>query len=162
MGRARHLLWLAAAMGTVASGVIAGCATIMHGRSQEIAVASQPTGAKITIDSTVVGVTPVTVRLARKRVHTIVIALEGYQPFAITTIRHTSGWVWGNVVFGGLIGLAVDAIGGGLYAISPEQVNGQLVRVGARARVENGELYVFLVPRAEVGWERVGQFERVR
>ena len=162
MQRARQLLRFATALIATVSVVVAGCATIMHGSSQEIAIASQPTGAKVTVDNKELGVTPVTSKLARKGAHRITVTLDRDQPYDLTTTRHTSGWVWGNIVFGGLIGLAVDAITGGLYAINPKQVNGQLAKTGACARVENGALYVFLVPRADPGWERIGQLQRAR
>jgi hypothetical protein len=85
--------------------------------------------------------------------------MAGYQPYELTTTRHTTGWVWGNIVFGGLIGLAVDAITGALYAINPEQVQGQLAKLGSSARLENGALYVILVPRRDPTWPLIGQLE---
>ena len=137
--------------------VVAACATIMHGTSQEVPISSQPTGATVTVDGKLVGTTPVGVRLPRKSSHRIVVTLEGYQPFEILTTRKTSGWVWGNLVFGGLIGLVVDASTGGLYDVRPEQIQSQLVTVGAQASVREGELYVFLVPAADPAWTKVGQ-----
>src|SRR6266851_4380401 len=101
-------------------------------------------------------------KVSRKDVHTISISMAGYQPYELTTTRHTSGSVWGNIVFGGLIGLAVDAITGGLYAINPEQVQGQLAKQGSSARLENGALYVILVPRPDPSWPLIGQLEPVR
>jgi hypothetical protein len=47
--------------------------------------------------------------------------------------------VWGNIVFGGIIGLAVDAITGGLYKLAPEQVSAQLAR-GEIQMAEGGEV----------------------
>jgi hypothetical protein len=46
------------------------------------------------------------------------VAVEGaeFAGFEATVTRSVSGWVWGNVVFGGLVGLAVDAISGYLQA----------------------------------------------
>ncbi len=52
--------------------------------------------------------------------------MPGYQPFEATLTRSVSGWVWGNIVIGGLIGLAVDSISGGLYSLAPEQITGVL------------------------------------
>lgn len=161
MRRAQQPFSVVAALAAVAL-TAAACATIMHGSSQEIGIASQPTGAKIRVDNRDLGVTPLTAKLSRKDVHTISISMAGYQPYELTTTRHTSGWVWGNIVFGGLIGLAVDAITGGLYAINPEQVQGQLAKLGSSARLENGALYVILVPRPDPSWPLIGQLEPVR
>jgi hypothetical protein len=33
-----------------------------------------------------------------------------------------SGWVWGNIAFGGLIGLGVDFISGGAYQLYPDNL----------------------------------------
>ncbi|MGH7529365.1 MAG: PEGA domain-containing protein [Gemmatimonadales bacterium] len=74
--------------------VVAACATIMHGTSQEVPISSQPTGASVTVDGNLIGTTPVGAKLSRKSSHRIVLTLEGYQPFEIMTTRKTSGWVW--------------------------------------------------------------------
>ena len=133
------------------------CATIMHGSSQEISINSQPTGAKVTVDSQPAGNTPVVTHLKRKRTHTVAITMDGYQPFELATTRSTSGWVWGNIVFGGLIGLAVDAITGGLYNVKPDQVQAQLSKTASQAVLQNGTLYVFLVREPDPSWQRIGQ-----
>jgi len=151
---------LAASLGIgIASAVVLACATIVHGSSQTVGISSQPTGANITVDGLVVGKTPVGAKLSRKDLHKVSITMEGYQPFEITTTRKTSGWVWGNLVFGGLIGLAVDAITGGIYVVRPEQVSGQLSKAGASMEVQGDHLYVILVPTADPHWRPVGQLE---
>jgi PEGA domain-containing protein len=147
--------------GFLSLGVIA-CATIMHGSSQEVGISSQPTGANVTVDGVSVGKTPAVAKLSRKDMHTIQITLEGYQPFELKTTRKTSGWVWGNIVFGGIIGLAVDAITGGLYDVRPEQVEASLAKTGAGAVVRDGNLYVFLVRDPDPSWRQIGQLERAR
>src|SRR5713101_5070257 len=95
MRRAQQPFSVVAALAAVAL-TAAACATIMHGSSQEIGIASQPTGAKIRVDNRELGVTPLTAKLSRKDVHTISISMAGYQPYELTTTRHTSGWVWGK------------------------------------------------------------------
>src|SRR5438876_2023737 len=86
-----------------APAVVAGCATIMHGTSQQVGINSQPVGATVVVDSQTVGVTPVVAKLSRKRTHRVTVTIAGYEPFSMVTTRKTSGWVWGNIVFGGLI-----------------------------------------------------------
>jgi len=154
---------LAAASGIgLASAVVLACATIMHGSSQEVGISSQPTGATITVDGQPAGNTPVTAKLSRKDIHRVAITLTGYQPFEITTTRKTSGWVWGNILFGGLIGLAVDAISGGLYDVRPEQIPAQLSKAGASVQLHGDHLYVILVRNPDPGWRRIGQLEPLR
>ena len=106
-----------------------GCATIIHGgTTQDVSVNSVPTAASVTVDGETKGKTPAMIDLKRKNSHKITIAMEGYQPYEIATTKKVSGWVWGNILFGGLIGLAVDAISGGLYNIEPEIIQAQLIK----------------------------------
>jgi hypothetical protein len=37
----------------------------------------------------------------------------------------TSTWEWGNIIFAGLIGLAVDAWTGGMYELSQDKVSAE-------------------------------------
>ena len=86
--------------------------------------------------------------------------LEGYAPYEATMTRGVSGWVWGNIVFGGLVGLAVDAVSGGLYKISPEQVAGQMAKQGASVQSTKDGLYVTVVMSPDPTWQRIGTLER--
>jgi hypothetical protein len=147
---------------TVLPAAVVACATIMHGTSQQIGINSQPTGATVVVDSQSLGVTPIVAKLARNKVHRVTVTMPGYQPFEMVTTRKTSGWVWGNIVFGGLIGLAVDAGTGGLYDVRPDQVAAQLQREGASGMLRDGNLYVFLVPTPNPSWQKIGQLEPVQ
>jgi hypothetical protein len=81
--------------------------------------------------------------------------MEGYAPYEMALSRSTSGWVWGNIVFGGIPGLAVDAITGGLYKLKPEQIEGKLGEAAAQVRHKNDVLVVAVVLKPEPGWERI-------
>lgn len=157
----RNWLGVAASIG-LAPMFLWACATIMHGTSQEVGLTSQPAGATVTIDGQPGGKTPVVARLKRKATHTITISMDGYQPFELTTTRKTSGWVWGNIIFGGLIGLAVDAMSGGLYNVNPDQVQAQLTKTASRGVMQDGTIYVFLVRQPDPTWERIGQLAPAR
>jgi len=133
-----------------------GCATIMHGTTQEIGVQSRPTGATVTIDNKDFGTTPVIASLSRKDNHIVSVTLEGYEPFDATITRSTSGWVWGNIVFGGLIGLAVDAISGGLYKLSPEQVEAELASKGMGTSMQGSDIIIAVVLKPDPSWQHVG------
>ncbi|HEX5724969.1 MAG TPA: PEGA domain-containing protein [Longimicrobiaceae bacterium] len=137
---------------------LSSCATIVNGSRQEVAISSTPTGATVTVDNQQHGVTPVTLDLTRKDHHTVRLDLQGYEPYEVQLTRKTSGWVWGNLVFGGLIGLAVDAIGGGMYKLSPEAVNAELARSTAMRRGDGLHVIVVLTP--DPAWEKIGQLER--
>jgi len=152
--------YLIAVAGTVvvllATVIFFGCATIMHGTSQEIGIQSRPTGATVTINNQEYGKTPVVAKLSRKDNHTVHLTLDGYQPFDATITRSTSGWVWGNIVFGGLIGLAVDAISGGLYKLSPEQVEAELAGKGMGMDMQGSDIIITVVLEPDPSWEKVG------
>ena len=141
---------------------IAACASIIHGSSQKLDIASEPIGATVSVDNEVVGVTPVVAKLRRRDPHTIDVKLDGYQPFHIKTERHTDAWVWGNIVFGGLLGLVIDLSNGAAYKLTPKDVAAQLARSNANAKVESGTLYVFLTREADSSWQKIGQLQPVR
>ncbi len=137
--------------------MLAGCATIMHQTTQSIGISSTPTGAAVAVDNVPHGKTPVIARLTRKDDHFVKIELEGYETFETTLTRRVSGWVWGNVAFGGLIGLAVDAITGGLYKLTPDQVAAELRKKGSAALLKEDGLYVAVVLKPDPRWEKIGQ-----
>ena len=143
----------------LASVTLLQCATMMHGTSQGVGIQSTPTGAMVTIDNKDFGSTPVVANLARKSNHVVSITMEGYQPFEANITRSTSGWVWGNIVFGGLIGLAVDAISGGLYKLTPEQVSGSLSasETTSRDELDGAAVVVTVVLEPDPDWELVGR-----
>lgn len=141
---------------------LTACASIMHGGHQDVGISSSPTSASVTIDNAAKGQTPYVANLSRKDNHVIHIAAEGYEPADLTLTRSTSGWVWGNLLFGGLIGLAVDAITGGLYKLTPDQLNATLGKQQASVARSKDGVYVVLVPSAEKGWLKVGQLQRSR
>lgn len=135
---------------------LSACCTIMHGSKQQIAVNSTPSGARIFVDGQPGGQTPAVVEMARKHAHNVRIELDGYQPYEMALTRGTSGWVAGNLVFGGLIGLVVDASTGGMYKLNPTEVTAQMATTTATV---NGRavLHIGVVLHADPSWEKVGQ-----
>ncbi len=136
----------------IASIVSTACATIMHGSSQDVGITSNPTRAIVAIDNQNAGHTPFVARLSRREAHVVRISAEGYEPAELTLTRHTSNWVWGNIIFGGLVGVAVDAISGGLYKLSPEQLAASLTTQSASVTPARNGFYVVLVPHADASW----------
>lgn len=136
-----------------------GCASIIHGTTQSVGIASNPSGAQVTINGESRGETPFIADLKRKNHHLVSIALDGYQPYETTLTRHVSGWVWGNIVFGGLIGLAVDAISGGLYKLTPEQIETELRESEALGALDADTLYLAVVLEPDPAWKHIGSLE---
>lgn len=152
---------LAASLALGSLLLLAGCASIMHGTTQQVSVASSPTGAQLSVNGMAMGTTPVIADLKRKDNHILRVSLDGYQPFEMGLTRSVSGWVWGNIVFGGIPGLAIDAITGGLYKLSPEQVTAQLQRADGSVSAAGGDTLVLtVILRPEPGMERVGTLQR--
>ena len=139
-----------------------GCATIMNQTSQSIGISSNPTGATVTVDSAPHGKTPVVARLSRRDNHIVRLELDGYKPYETTLTRRVSGWVWGNIVFGGLIGLAIDAISGGLYKLTPDQIQAELRKEGQNSLLlKEDQLYVAVVLTPNPHWQKIGQLAKL-
>jgi len=140
---------------------LTACASIMHGTSQDIGISSSPSGAGVVIDNGVVsGQTPYIAKLSRGDNHIVKISMDGFQPAELTLTKSVSGWVWGNLVFGGIIGLAVDAMTGGLYSLNPPQLQAALARQGASVAPTKDGIYVVLVRQADPAWRAIGQLQR--
>ncbi len=122
----------------------AGCATIMNGDMVNVPVYTSPSGAKVIVNGTTYN-SPATVMIPRgKGDFKLHIEKEGYQPVDILLTQSPDGWIWGNVIFGGLIGLAVDFITGDAYDLEPEVVTQDLQ--GARlSKSDDGSLQFVLV-----------------
>ena len=139
---------------------LTGCATIMHGTRQSVGIASNPSDACVWVDQYYAGNTPVIVEMSRRDNHLVRIELAGYQPYEAAFTRQLSGWVFGNIVFGGVIGLAVDAISGGLYRLTPEQVQAEL-RSNHMAYSKSTDSYIVVVLEPDPSWEKVGNLVAV-
>lgn len=109
---------------------LGGCATIMTGTSQPFTVNSNIHKAKVYIDGKYAGETPLALeKLSTKKNHTIRIEADGYMPVTEVVKKEASGWVWGNIFLGGLIGLGVDMATGGLYVFEKDNMTGNLTKL---------------------------------
>jgi hypothetical protein len=150
-----------AVVGTLGLALVAAaCASIVHGTKQEVRFASTPPGATVFVDAASSGTTPVALKLARKSSHLVRIELDGYQPHEMMLKRGTSGWVWGNIAFGGLIGVIVDGSNGAMFKLTPAQVDATLASETSGASRTGDRLYIAVVLRADPRWEKIGQLEK--
>ena len=130
MVKERKLFWLCSLLllggiGTVL--VVVSCASIIHGSRQDISVNSVPSGAKVMVKGVHMATTPAVIELKRKESNIILrFEKEGYEPVEIALNRSVDGWIAGNIVFGGLIGLAIDFIDGAAYKLNPSEVDAVL------------------------------------
>jgi hypothetical protein len=132
----------------VAAGVVGvsffagGCASIAHNGNRSIAISTDPPGATASVrkaggasinDVVVVEKTPCTISLDPKggyfrgQNYTLRLELAGYETTEIALTPKMSGWYWGNLLIGGLIGmLAVDPATGAMWNITPEKIEQKL------------------------------------
>lgn len=126
----KHTLPLALLLASLSTG----CSTIVSKSDYAVAINSQPEGAEFTIvnrngENVHQGMTPSTVTLSassgyfKGETYTIELNKQGYAPQSFTLKSGVDGWYFGNLVFGGLIGmLIVDPATGAMYNL-PERVD---------------------------------------
>lgn len=103
-----------------------GCATIVNDDYVQIPVTTVPSEASIEVNGSSYQ-SPAIVPVPRGQGDFVMkISKDGYQPVSIFLNQSLDGWVWGNVIFGGIIGLVVDFATGDAYDISPDVVNQSL------------------------------------
>lgn len=147
-------LILACALAALASS---GCATIVAKSSQTITVTSVPAAAQVSIVNKSgapvhSGTTPVTVTLKKGRgyfkpeAYVVRFSKEGYQAREVVVRGEVNGWYFGNIIFGGLIGLlAVDPATGAMYTLKPGGVEATLESMKVSKTEEGQSLTVVLL-----------------
>ena len=126
--------------------IIVGCATIIKGTSQDISIQSNPSGAKVTVKTTGgvevwSGVTPASAKLSKKKEYVVTVQLNGYKDATVQVTQSFEAWTIGNLFCGSVIGLIVDAVGGAMWKLEPDQI---MVTM-ATASLENGETRLYAV-----------------
>jgi len=116
--RIRALVYVLLGMGVFS---IAGCATIMSGRSQEVSFHSNPEGSTVVVGGKIIGKTPLTTTLKKSARQSLEFRKEGYKTLSTVMDTSTSGWFWGNILIGGLLGSTTDGITGSIYKYSPSR-----------------------------------------
>lgn len=111
---------------------LTGCATIVGKDVFPLTINSNPDGANILIvdekgKKMFTGTTPSTVTLAagesyfHAKTYAITFSKQGYADQYATVKATLSGWYFGNILFGGLIGiLIVDPISGKMWKLQPD------------------------------------------
>jgi hypothetical protein len=110
-----------------------GCATIIHGTTQDIGVSTDPSGAEVLVDGQERYKSPTKITMKRKDDHMVEVSLEGFQKETINIKSVVSGAVAGNILAGGLIGWGIDAASGGQYRLVPENIDVRLRPIATQA-----------------------------
>jgi hypothetical protein len=116
-----------------------GCASIIHGTTQDINISSAPDQAEIWIDGAKMGSTPTKITLKRKDNYLVTIKKEGYKEATMKIEGTASAWIIGNIIFGGIPGCVIDLLTGGAYDLKPEYVDINLTKV---AQLDGQTIYL--------------------
>ncbi len=98
---------------------LSGCASIIKGTTQSIAISTTPVGGANCLLSSKEGnwpvVTPGVVRVDKTKEDILIrCSMAGYQDAVATIPSDFQGWTLGNLLIGGVIGVGVDAATGAM------------------------------------------------
>lgn len=136
---------------SIAAIMLTGCASIVSETNYPVAVNSTPDGANFVIKNkagtaVVAGTTPQTVALPSSsgffsgETYEVTFQKEGFSESTITLRSTVDGWYWGNILFGGVIGmLIVDPATGAMYSL-PKTASADLQ--SSTAQATEGELRI--------------------
>ena len=107
--------------------LLSGCASIISTGDQEIAIRSEPAGAEVWVDGLRRGVTPMMLELDRQRDdRQLSLQKAGYEPYETVLDSAFNGIVLGNILLGGIIGIAVDGMTGAFWRYDIESIDAEL------------------------------------
>ena len=112
-----------------------GCATVTRGVSEVLVIETDPPGADVDITPANQHCrTPCSAKVKRKDNQMVVIRREGYEEIRVNVQPQIAGagaaGMAGNVILGGLIGVAIDAASGATKELKPNPIKVTLVAVG--------------------------------
>lgn len=132
----------------MAAGILAGCATVTRGTTEELVVESEPAGARVAIQKQPeiltlaeqqerqieeaaspdiqIATTPARLTLDRNGRYQVRIELEGYRSVEVKVGHENSAGgstaLMGNLLIGGAVGMAVDAGSGSTRRLYPNPI----------------------------------------
>lgn len=103
--------------------LLGGCASIMNSSTVDVSLTTTPADAVATFNGQTFRTTrPVTLAVPRGQDGLLILVeKDGYEPQEIRLERRFTGWVWGNILLGGLIGLGVDLITKRAWSVDPKE-----------------------------------------
>jgi len=90
----------------------ASCASIITGSTDHVTINSSPEGASFTTNTGDSGITPSKIVIADDVDLEVHYSLPGYEDADVSANSRMSAWIIGNILIGGVIGLAIDLITG--------------------------------------------------
>ena len=144
----------------------AGCASIVHGGPRTVTVSTVPAGAKATLAKATTGevisvnITPFTVALSPKagyfkgQSYKLKLELPGYTTSEVELKATLTGWYFGNILLGGLIGmLIVDPATGSMWNLSPDKIE-QPLTANQALLIRSGDGFVVMLASQATDGER--------
>jgi hypothetical protein len=108
------------------AAILAGCATVTRGTTNQIQIRSEPSGAQVATSLAHNCMTPCTINVSRKDEFSITMTLPGYRTEKIEVGTRVAGagvaGFAGNVIIGGVVGMGVDAVTGSTLEHYPNPV----------------------------------------
>jgi len=95
--------------------VITGCASIVAGGPSVLNVNTVPKDVKVTIvglgnGETLSQNTPCIFTLNKNSDYKVTLEYQGYKSEEMVIRRGINGWFWGNILFGGIVGMVIDGV----------------------------------------------------
>jgi len=110
----------------LAALMLAGCATVTRGLSDQVQINSDPPGATVQTSMSHQCATPCTLNVQRKDEFNVVISKPGFEPQTVFVGTRVAGagaaGFAGNVLVGGVVGMGVDAASGATLEHFPNPV----------------------------------------
>src|SRR4051812_30536890 len=92
--------------------VATGCASIVDGSSQVVSFNSNPNSARVLVNGTEIGRTPLSTQIKRSGDTVVLFRKDGYADQTISLQTKLNPWFWGNILCGGTIGSTTDGLSG--------------------------------------------------
>ena len=139
--------------------LIPGCASIFGSKYANVSIRSEPTPAGIVIQNNFGkevyrGMTPAEISLPKKvgffqgADYLVMVSKPGCEPRSITIIRSISGWYWGNLILGGLVGmLIIDPATGAMWTLQRDLPTVVLPCVSRKPdQIQGKKAYLQIIP----------------
>lgn len=143
--------------------LLTGCASIVSKSSWPITINSSPSEAKISIKDKkgieiYTGSTPATLKLKSgagffsKARYQVTFEKAGYEKKVVPVEFKLNGWYWGNIIFGGPLGLLIiDPATGAMFKLETEFLNETLTK--SVASVDTKELQLLDINNIPAEWK---------
>ncbi len=105
---------------------LSSCATLFKGSTDSVNFSSDPAGAKVYVNGTLLGKTPFELELKSNKTYTLEFKKDGFETRTVKLNNSVgAGWIVLDVL-GGLVPVIIDAATGNWYSLDQDHVNAVL------------------------------------